>query len=482
MKKIFFILVCLFTCLGIVSAKTQIEYDWGRFVGYNITNANIYKGQTSMIYHSDYSDSDWFVVLDKLGEENVMIESPEYDYSLYACGWKRNFYIFEDFVISIDNLCDEYYQMLYDDELNIIDTIELPDWKDNVSEDLHGETDELYYIGNNFFDKKTKQPLSVDEILTSDSLFEEADSVCREFPNSDECTEKALGVYERAFKGTFIPVYINYEFGEINLENREFANIFINGNNGYAVSFYDESADKYGVEFYDVDMNVINTTLFDSYVEPYVLFKDNYFYIFEIKGKQLEDNEEIYYFSVTEYDYKFNKRSEYDLSTLTKEEAINLEARAGRYFYNVLPVEDGFVMITKIDSGPLMIDENGRQNLYDSVQKYSFVYNVETKENDNGTISVDKTSSKNGEIVTYNVEAKEGYKLDKVIVTDEFGNSIEIKDSTFTMPSANVTVEAVFVVENPNTSVFLTVSVACILTFVCYFFIVLKNMKVKQYE
>ena len=482
MKKILFILLCVLSFVGIVCADTQIEYEWGQFVGYSITNANIYKGQTSMIYYSDYSDSDWFFVLDELGKEKIRIESPEYDYSLYSCGLTRNFYIFEDFIISIDNLCDEHYQMVYDDELNIIDTIELPNWNNSIGDDMYGETDELYYIGNNFFDKKTKQPLNVNEVLSSDPLFEEVDSVCREFPNSDECTEKGLGVYERAYKGTFIPVFINYEFGLIDLENRQLSDIFINGYNGYAVSFYDESADKYGVEFYDVDMNVINTNLFDSYVEPYVLFKDNYFYIFEIKGKQLEDNEETYYFSVTEYDYKFNKRSEYDLSTLTKEEAINLEARAGRYFYNVLPVEDGFVMITKIGSGPLMIDENGRQNLYDSVQKYSFVYNVETKKNDNGTISVNKTSSKNGEIVTYNVEPKKGYKLEKVIVTDPAGNKIEIRGNSFTMPSTDVIVEAIFVVDNPNTNVFVGIAVTLFFLGACLVYVILRNVRVKQFQ
>ena len=61
-------------------------------------------------------------------------------------------------------------------------------------------------------------------------------------------------------------------------------------------------------------------------------------------------------------------------------------------------------------------------------------------------------------------------------------NKIEIRDSSFTMPNSNVTVEAIFVVDNPNTSVFITVGFACIIAVVCYFFIVQKNIKVKQYE
>ena len=54
---------------------------------------------------------------------------------------------------------------------------------------------------------------------------------------------------------------------------------------------------------------------------------------------------------------------------------------------------------------------------------------------------------------------KDGYKLDKVIVIDDRGETIEIKEDSFIMPNSNVTIEAIFIVDNPNTSVFIGIGI-----------------------
>ena len=57
-----------------------------------------------------------------------------------------------------------------------------------------------------------------------------------------------------------------------------------------------------------------------------------------------------------------------------------------------------------------------------------------------------------GEVIKFTVEPKEGYVLGSVKVTDEKGNVVTFTNYTFTMPSANVLIEATFVKVNPKTA------------------------------
>ena len=80
---------------------------------------------------------------------------------------------------------------------------------------------------------------------------------------------------------------------------------------------------------------------------------------------------------------------------------------------------------------------------------------------DNGSISTDKPTAKKGDTVTVTVTPQDGYKLDKLIVTDEKGNTLTVTDKgdgkyTFTMPDSKVTVIPTFAKEtevNPFTDV-----------------------------
>lgn len=68
----------------------------------------------------------------------------------------------------------------------------------------------------------------------------------------------------------------------------------------------------------------------------------------------------------------------------------------------------------------------------------------------NGKVSMDKTSAKRGDTVTITVTPNDGYKLDKLTVTDAKGNTIAATKKsdgtyTFTMPSSKVSVKADFV-------------------------------------
>ena len=78
---------------------------------------------------------------------------------------------------------------------------------------------------------------------------------------------------------------------------------------------------------------------------------------------------------------------------------------------------------------------------------------VSTSKSDNGSVSIDKTSASKGSTVTVTVKAKDGYKLDKLTITDAKGNTVDVTDKgdgkfSFVMPEGKVTVTPTFVADN----------------------------------
>ena len=78
---------------------------------------------------------------------------------------------------------------------------------------------------------------------------------------------------------------------------------------------------------------------------------------------------------------------------------------------------------------------------------------VSASKSDNGSVSIDKTSASKGSTVTVTVKAKDGYKLDKLTITDAKGKTVDVTKKsdgkyTFTMPEGKVTVTPTFVADN----------------------------------
>lgn len=109
------------------------------------------------------------------------------------------------------------------------------------------------------------------------------------------------------------------------------------------------------------------------------------------------------------------------------------------------------------------------------------LFEVTTKTDGNGTITANKVEGAEGEEVEFTVTPKEGYTLKKVVVTNEFGQTIEFTDYKFTLPSADVEIYAEFekiVVPNPSTGINNPyVSLGLIAAMACGAFIVLKKKK-----
>ena len=87
-----------------------------------------------------------------------------------------------------------------------------------------------------------------------------------------------------------------------------------------------------------------------------------------------------------------------------------------------------------------------------TISAKDLVYSVTTKTDGNGTIESTHVHAEKGEIIKFVITPNEGYVLSEVKVTDEEGNVITFTENTFTMPEANVIIEATFTVENSETS------------------------------
>ena len=111
---------------------------------------------------------------------------------------------------------------------------------------------------------------------------------------------------------------------------------------------------------------------------------------------------------------------------------------------------------------------------------------IETKTDGNGEVKAEKVKAKGGEVVKFTVTPNKGYVLGEVKVTDANGNVItftkdELKGNSFTMPNANVLIEATFVVNNAKTATFISVMVI-VIEVIAFFTILIMNKKIKKIE
>ena len=71
-------------------------------------------------------------------------------------------------------------------------------------------------------------------------------------------------------------------------------------------------------------------------------------------------------------------------------------------------------------------------------------YTITVAETENGTVVADKAEAAEGETVTLTVTPAEGYELTSLTYTAEGAEPVAIENGSFTMPAANVTINATF--------------------------------------
>ena len=107
-------------------------------------------------------------------------------------------------------------------------------------------------------------------------------------------------------------------------------------------------------------------------------------------------------------------------------------------------------------------------------------YIIKTKTDGNGEIKVSKSASNGGETIKFEITPKKGYVLGEVKVTDSSGKAVVFNDYTFTMPYANVLIEASFLPDNPKTKTF--ISLFIIVLFVISAILCIKAKEILEYR
>ena len=95
-----------------------------------------------------------------------------------------------------------------------------------------------------------------------------------------------------------------------------------------------------------------------------------------------------------------------------------------------------------------------------------------------GTVEV-ASEQRPGEPVTFTVTPEEGYVIGVIKVTDANGNVLTFTDNTFTMPSADVTIEVEFLVENAKTAD-IAIMTAVVLAGFAFIMILISKKAIKE--
>ena len=261
-----------------------------------------------------------------------------------------------------------------------------------------------------------------------------------------------VGISDEDDNNRYDVLSISYDFNDIEVANFEDEN-----NLGKYYPLYYSLLLEEGIIPYAIDNNDDVTVIVGSIVDNGNNVSTVKFYNKKVLVKELtkEDLEEKEYYDlkiidehvylvgsnnglIKVYDLKGNHLEDIDIKKIyANDELTNRNI--------IIPFieknKDGFILINNICS-----NEQGVSNSCDKhLIKYSKKFNIEIKESEYGSVKIDKTSSYANSLIKYTVEAKDGYALDKVSVTDKNGNAIEIKDNSFTMPYSDVLVEVEFV-------------------------------------
>ena len=475
MKKILFSLICILTFVGIVNAETKIQYDWGKYLSFwEFRSSGMINGELALFGYGP--DDFYYELYNKNGETTLNKILEDFDFTIVNDALVSFYYNSSE---------NRMYQKIYDKDLNFIKEVYF-DGHIAYSDSITGVTDKYYFIGNTIFDRETYEEINIGDFVYNHELADEFSQVY-ETGNDLLINEMLFDICKDEFEGTALVVY--YFFYSQYSSKYNLKDFSYDENGNLVILFYDNQNGQYYISVYDKDYELLYEIDVYSENQPYVFLENNKMYFIEYRNtsERTTSNEEYHYDVVlNEFDLEGKFIDEFVLTSIVDVDENN--GLDDRGLFDVIKTNDGFYLLTdKPNKPPCAMDSTLNEgdvisDVYPSIQKFSFVYNVETKESENGTIKVDKDSSKNGDKITYTVEPKEGYKLDKVIVTDENGNQVIITDSSFTMPNSNVTIEAIFVVENPNTSVFIRIGIFGLIMLLTYYFVILQNIKVRKFE
>lgn len=240
-------------------------------------------------------------------------------------------------------------------------------------------------------------------------------------------------------------------FNMYDKDTLELKKSFFVGEDAVGTFSFDASKNVNGIFFYD-GMDTDDILNVDLSMDIKFQSKNNYYFRHIINTQNING---IYngYFAFGQ-----NK-------TTDKREIVRLDMK-GKVLWNIESKYDLYDIVEDYDEnheldGYLILAADSDNTVH--LLRYLYKeYEIISKDNDNGTISVGDTG-RVGEKVIVKVKPKEGYKLKKIIVTDGNGDEIEVSsDGTFIMPDSEVTISTVFekidtIISNPETSSFICI-------------------------
>ncbi len=462
------ILIVLFLPI-IVSAKERLNFEWGKYIdtdneytSYVIDVVETEEGYLAYSYN-------YVIYYDKDGN----IINTEYldgycDYIKYDESTNQFLCLYEDYEYVDGQSNYTIYLILLDEELNILKYNEFK----NTSMD--------YIYPNNSYFLESKDNYIIINLNNFNTIIVKKDlSTFNEY-SMDELTADQVKEYWQDY-------YIIYKLYEENPENsKEYYNI-VNNNQYTLLAYYDYKQKISGIEIYDKNYNQIldqqiNTT--NQIIAE--LTNDGYYIITE---NDISDRDECRYENMCTSQieltkYNFQKEKEYS------EELQTLVSYGYEYYYNegrkittLKKVNNGLIMLSNYIASPkgkaVQNPDEVIKGILPTITKYYFTYDISTKTDGNGTIKV-LSAAKSGEGVTFEITPKEGYVLGVVKVTDKDGNVLTFTDYKFTMPSSDVTIEATFLPENPETSD-LIIYIILLFGLTTMFIIYIKNEQKRKY-
>ena len=277
------------------------------------------------------------------------------------------------------------------------------------------------------------------------------------FIRAKETSGYLIGNYTQ--KGTFYSVDkdLNIEWS-INCEIYRYINDAIENQNGEVIivgSYYDENDERIAfITKFDKSGNMIWNK---DYEEPKAAFNavnidEDGNYIVTGGKKTDKSGELISDALVITYDDKGN---------IVSEETI--EGKNATWLYGMdYESKNGYVYVgSSFENGTTYQDD-----ILIVFDTDDFIYDINTKIVGNGTITISQDKASANTNITFTITPEKGYKLSAVKVTDANGNTVTFKDYTFTMPSSNVTIEAIFIKDETNPDTTDVAVISCIIIIV----------------
>lgn len=431
MLKSFVIMFVLFFCVGTVNAETNLTYEWKNDVISSEANETLVE-VTDGYLMAGY-DEDFVAKIVKFDKEGKELDSITFDGQFT--------------VVGVHEKDSKYYAVVLDDwwlvsiyvldtKLEIIDSVSYDYYIYDFNDVVYFGEDYIYMTSTGWYeyggiadedDENFYLMMKVSYDLEDMKLVDYA----------EESWEDNVNLLMDAYPAHNYLLFKDYEYSLVPIATagNDKVNVVVGKQ-----TIYDGSGTWLAV--YDKDgelikINKINETLW-WYVDVVVF--DNLIYAVGTN-----------YNLIDVYDLEGELVDSIDVKELYSEipsDEVHISVD------NITTIDDGFLLSYQVCD----VVDDCAVNCRAALAKYRVPYIVTTKTDGNGTVKVSNESNYTGTDVSFIVEPNKGYVLGKVNVTDADGNVLVFTDYHFTMPSANVLIEVIFIKEepkeekNPNTS------------------------------